>query len=270
MRTTIKTVGSIAVSAGLVLTSACGSSSDTGGTAASQAGIEPTTTTAAVQAVIDPGDGGDYQPVIDPADFVDAIDNPYLPFAIGSRWVYQGDSAEGHERVVVEVTDQRKEVMGVSAVVVRDTVHADGVIVEDTFDWFAQDRDGNVWYLGEDSTAYEDGQPAGTEGSWEAGVDGALPGIAMPADPTVGDAYREEFFTGEAEDMGEIRRTGETFSTPSGDYDDVLVTGEWTPLEPEVVEEKYYAPGVGNIAAVSVAGEPDRLELVRFTPGTAR
>lgn len=270
MRTTSRMAVALALSAGVLLATACSSSSDSDASASSTTAPTAGTTTAAVQAVIDPGDGGDYRPVIDPADFVDAIDNPYLPFAVGSRWVYEGDSAEGHERVVVEVTDQRKEVMGVSAVVVRDTVHADGVIVEDTFDWFAQDREGNVWYLGEDSTAYENGQPAGTEGSWEAGVDGALPGIAMPADPTVGDAYRQEFFTGEAEDMGEIRRTGETFSTPSGDYDDVLVTGEWTPLEPDVVEEKYYAPGVGNIAAVSVAGEPDRLELVSFTPGTAR
>lgn len=267
MRTTARIVGVIAVSAGLVLATACSSSSDTSSSATTDAGVDPRTTSAAVDAVIDPGDGGDYRPEIDPSDFVDAIDNPYQPFAVGSRWVYEGESADGHERVVVEVTDQRKEIMGISAVVVRDTVHADGVIVEDTFDWFAQDREGNVWYLGEDSTAYEDGQPAGTEGSWEAGVDGALPGIAMPAHPAVGDAYRQEFLQGEAEDLAEVRRTGETRTTPSGDYDDVLVTGEWTPLEPEVVEEKYYAPGVGNIAAVSVAGEPDHLELVSFTRG---
>lgn len=269
MRTTTKTIAGIALSTGLVLAGACGSSGDPTGSAGTGAGVDPTSTTtsAAVQAVIDPGDGGDYRPGIDPADFVDTIDNPYLPLTVGSRWVYEGESAEGRERVVVEVTDQRREVMGIPAVVVRDTVHVDGVIVEDTFDWFAQDREGNVWYLGEDSTAYEDGEPAGTEGSWEAGVDGALPGVAMPADPTVGDAYRQEYFRGEAEDLAEVRRTGESLTTPAGEYDDVLVTGEWTPLEPDIVEEKYYAPGVGNVAAVSVAGEPDRLELVAFTPG---
>lgn len=270
MRTTVRIAGSVAMCAGLVLATACSSSGGSSGSATSGTGVDPTSTATsavAAEAVIDPGDGGDYRPEIDPADFVDTIDNPYLPFAVGSRWVYEGESADGHERVVVEVTDQRKEVMGISAVVVRDTVHAGGVIVEDTFDWFAQDREGNVWYLGEDSTAYADGQPAGTEGSWEAGVDGALPGIAMPAHPAVGDAYRQEFLPGEAEDLAEVRRTGETRTTPSGDYDDVLVTGEWTPLEPEVVEEKYYARGVGNIASESIAGETEHLDLVSFTPG---
>lgn len=271
MSTPVRMAAVLVVTTGLLLPAACSSESNDDGTAASTtAGQEPSSEATATTAVpvIDPGDGGDYAPEVDPANFVDAIDNPYLPFAVGSRWVYEGESAEGRERVVVEVTDQTKEIMGITAVVVRDTVHADGVIVEDTFDWFAQDRDGNVWYLGEDSTSYENGQPAGTEGSWEAGVDGALPGIAMPADPAVGDAYRQEFYEGEAEDMADVRRTGEALETPAGQYDDVLVTGEWSPLEPEVVEEKYYAPGVGNIAAISVAGEPDRLELVSFTAGT--
>lgn len=273
MPTTFRMAGVVAMSAGLLLSSACSSSSDSSGPAPNTIAASPTsdagpTTTTTAVPVIDPGDGGDYHPTIDPADFVDTIDNPYLPLAVGSRWAYEGETAHGRERVVVEVTDQHKEVMGVPAVVVRDTVHAGGQVVEDTYDWFAQDRNGNVWYLGEDTTTFENGHATGTEGSWEGGVDGALPGIAMPADPAVGDAYRQEFLAGQAEDMGEIRRTGENRSTPAGDYTEVVVTGEWTPLEPAVVEEKHYAPGVGNVASVSVAGEPDRLDLVSFTPGT--
>ena len=269
MPTTLRMAGVVAVSAGLLLSSACSSSSDTISTAslttAASPGGSPTSTAVPV---IDPGDGGEYHPTIDPADFVDTIDNPYLPLALGSRWVYEGETADGHERVVVAVTDQHKEVMGIPAVVVRDTVHAGGQVVEDTYDWFGQDRDGNVWYLGEDTTTFENGQVTSTDGSWEGGVDGALPGIAMPADPAVGDAYRQEFLAGEAEDMGEIRRVGQDRSTPAGDYTDVVVTGEWTPIEPAIIEEKYYAPGVGNVASVSVAGEPDRLDLVSFSPGT--
>lgn len=215
-------------------------------------------------AVIDPGDGGDYSPAIDPADFVDVVDNPYLPLPAGARWVYEGEG----ERAEIVVTDQRKEILGIDATVVRDTVTDEsGALVEDTFDWFAQDVDGNVWYLGEDSTSYENGEPVNTEGSWEAGVDGAQPGIVMPAEPVVGDAYRQEFLVGEAEDLAEVRRFEPSLDTPSDTYADVLVAGEWTPLEPDVVEEKYYAPGVGLVLEVTVDGGTGRLDLVSFDPG---
>ncbi len=136
--------------------------------------------------VIDPGDGGEYAPVIDPASFVEEINNPYLPLTPGSRWVYLGEEDGESERVEVEVTDARREVMEVSTVVVRDRVFQDGELVEDTSDWFAQDAEGNVWYFGEDSKELEDGEVVSTEGSWEAGVDGALPGVVMLADPAVG------------------------------------------------------------------------------------
>ncbi len=154
--------------------------------------------------VIDPGDGGDHAPTVDAADFVDGVDHPYLPLTPGSSWVYEGVDDGETERVEIEVTDERRTVMGVSATVVRDTVYEDGEMVEDTYDWFAQDLDGNVWYLGEDSSEFEDGELVGTEGSWEAGVDGALPGIVMLASPEIGDAYRQEFYEDEAEDMAEI------------------------------------------------------------------
>ena len=216
--------------------------------------------------VIDPGDGGDYAPVIDPADFVDTIDNPYLPLLPGTRWVYEGTEDGETERIEVEVTDERREVMGISAVVVRDTVHEDGELIEDTYDWFAQDVEGNVWYLGEDSREYEDGEQISTEGSWEAGVDGALPGIVMLADPAVGRAYRQEYYEDEAEDLAEVHRLGVSQTVPAGTYDDVVVIREWNPLEPDVVEDKYHAPGVGVVLELKVQGEDGRAELIEFTP----
>ncbi len=235
---------------------------------------EASATTAAVDtteaapgpAVIDPGDGGDYAPSIDPATFVDQVDNPYLPMAPGTRWVYE--SGDGSERTEVEVLDERKDIMGISATVVRDTVYIDGVIAEDTYDWFAQDAEGTVWYLGEATQDFDEcGQPNDTGGSFEYGVDGALPGIAMPANPEVGFAYRQEFYEGEAEDLGEVIEVGVTRSTGLGDYDDVVVTRDWNPLEPAVIEEKSYAPDVGMILEEHVRGGDETTELVEFTPG---
>jgi hypothetical protein len=220
---------------------------------------------ASTDAVIDPGDGGDYAPDIDPADFVEVIDNPYLPLLVGSRWVYEGEEDGETERIEVEVTADRREVMGISAVVVRDTVYEDDELIEDTSDWFAQDVEGNVWYLGEESVEYEDGEEVSTEGSWEAGVDGALPGIVMLAEPTVGEAYRQEFYEGEAEDLGEVFDTGVSQTVPAGEFDDIVVIREWNPLEPDVVEDKYHAPGVGVVLEVKVVGGDGRAELVEFT-----
>jgi hypothetical protein len=217
--------------------------------------------------VIDPGDGGNYQPDVDPADFVDVIDNPYLPYAPGSSWTYEGTDDGETEHIEVVVTEERREVMGISAVVVRDTVTMEGELVEDTYDWFAQDRDGNVWYLGEETAEYEDGEVVSTEGSWEAGVDGALPGIVMPAQPAVGDAYRQEFYAGEAEDLAEVARLGASETVPFGDLDDLVVIKEWNPLEPEVVEEKYFARGIGLVLEVKTAGGEGRVELLEHTPG---
>jgi len=218
--------------------------------------------------VIDPGDGGHYDPDIDPADFVKVIDNPYLPYRRGARWVYEGESDGELEHVEVTVTDGERTVMGVAVTVVRDTVSdADGQLIEDTFDWFAQDRDGNVWYFGELSKEYEDGELVGTEGSWEAGVDGALPGIVMPADPTVGFAYRQEYDEGEAEDMGEVVRVGVRKSVAAGSYEDAVVTRDWNPLEPDVVEEKYYAPRVGLLFETTTAGGEGSTELIEHTGG---
>ena len=154
--------------------------------------------------------------------------------------------------------------MGISATVVRDTVEEDGEVVEDTYDWFAQDDEGNVWYLGEDSKEYEDGEVVSTEGSWEAGVDGALPGIVMLAEPAVGDAYRQEYLEGEAEDLGEVHELGARETVPAGTFGDLVVIREWNPLEPDVVEDKYHAPGIGVVLEVTVEGGDERVELVEF------
>jgi hypothetical protein len=152
--------------------------------------------------------------------------------------------------------------MGIEAVVVVDQVFEDGELVEDTEDWFAQDAEGNVWYLGEETAEYEDGEVVSTEGAWEAGVDGALPGIVMHADPQPGQAYRQEYDEGEAEDMAEVVRLDGTVSVPFGEFTDVVVIKEWTPLEPDVVEEKYYATGIGPVLEVTVVGGSERNELV--------
>jgi hypothetical protein len=215
--------------------------------------------------IIDPGDGR-YAPVVDPAQFVDRIDNPYLPLLPGTRWVYEGGSGRRKERTVVTVLDDRRLVMGIRAVVVRDVVSLRDQLIEDTYDWFAQDRAGNVWYLGEKVKNYRNGKLVDSRGSWEAGVDGALPGIVMPASPRVGDAYRQEYYPGEAEDMFEIIHVGRRAVVPAGNFSDVLVTKDWNPLEPKVIEQKSYARGVGMISERKVAGDTGRAELVRHRP----
>jgi hypothetical protein len=166
------------------------------------------------------------------------------------------------------VTDEQRTVMGVDVTVVRDTVTLDGRLIEDTRDWYAQDRAGTVWYFGEDTEEHDEDGSVSTAGSWEAGVDGALPGIAMYADPRVGQAYRQEFYEGEAEDLAEVVRTGEATEVPAGGFEDLVVILEWNPLEPDVTEEKYYATGVGPVLEQTVMGGEQVVELLEHT--TAR
>ncbi len=217
-------------------------------------------------AVIDPGDGGHYAPHIDPADFVATVDNPYLPLRPGAAWDYHGPTGKHIEDNHVEVTNQRRTIMGIPAVVVRDTVSVKGKVTEDTYDWYAQDRSGNVWYLGEDTKEYGAGGKVDTGGSWEAGKGGALPGIVMPAHPAVGRAYRQEYLAGEAEDLAQITKLGATRTTPAGTYKNVVVTKEWSPLEPHLIEAKYYAPGVGMIQEEAVSGPTETSSLTRYQP----
>ena len=204
---------------------------------------------------------------LDPADFSTRIDNPYWPMAPGSRWVYRETDAEGTEqRVVVTVTNRTKTVAaGITARVVRDVVTEDGQPVEVTDDWYAQDECGNVWYLGEDTTEYEDGKPVSKAGSWEAGVDGAEAGVIVPAKPRVGLRYRQEYYAGEAEDAAEVLGIDEQAEVQFGHFTDVLLTKDFTPLQPKVLEYKLYARAVGPVLVLGVSGGSDREELVRFT-----
>jgi hypothetical protein len=205
---------------------------------------------------------------LDPADFTKEIDNPYWPMAPGSRWVYRETDAEGTvQRVEVTVTDRQKTIAGIDALVVHDQVTEQGELVEDTFDWYAQDSDGNVWYLGEDTTEYENGKPKTKEGSWEHGVDGAYAGIIVPAAPAAGLAYREEYYKGHAEDEAEVLSVRATAEVPFGAFEGLMQTRNTTPLEPNLVEEKFYARGIGVVLALTVSGGSDREELVSFTSG---
>jgi hypothetical protein len=155
----------------------------------------------------------------------------------------------------------------VPATVVRDQVFLNGELEEDTFDWFAQDRHGNVWYFGEKTAEYANGKVASTAGSWEGGVDGALPGIIMLADPQVGDVYRQEFYKGQAEDVGEVTGVGGSITVPLGTFTDILVTEEWTPLEPNVRERKTYVPGIGVVETRVIKGGRGVTKIVAFKPG---
>jgi hypothetical protein len=206
--------------------------------------------------------------VLDPADFVATIDHPYWPMTPGSRWVYSETDAEGSvQQVEVTVTDETKTILGITVTVVRDIVTEDGEVIEDTFDWYAQDTNGNLWYLGEDTKEYEGGNVVSTAGSWEAGRDGAQPGIILPGQPQVGLAYRQEYLAGEAEDAAQILSLTEHADVPYGSFDELLMTEETTPLEPGLRERKYYARGIGLVFAQVVAGDTSREELVTYVPG---
>jgi hypothetical protein len=203
-------------------------------------------------------------PSADPADFTTTVDNPYYPLRPGTVWTYTSTGDEGAQKDLVTVTDQTKVVQGVTTVVVHDVVRdAGGTMVEDTYDWYAQDKAGNVWYFGEDTTAYEKGK-ADKEGSWEAGKDGAHAGIAMLAQPDIGDGYAQEYRKGVAEDHGTIESLTEKRTEPFGSYDALLQTKDTTPLEPKLVESKYYAKGIGVVHEETVAGGKESVELVDF------
>ena len=192
------------------------------------------------------------------------IDNPYWPMRPGTRWVYR----EGTQRVVVRVTHRTKLVAaGIRGRVVRDTVTDGGTLVEDTSDWYAQDAKGNVWYLGEDTTEYDNGKPVSKGGSWEAGVDGARAGVVMLAHPRVGRRYREEHYPGHAEDGAKVLSRGEQVEVPYGHFRHVLMTKNFNPLEPNVLEYKFYARGIGPVLEIGVSGDRDMAELVRYRSG---
>ncbi len=211
---------------------------------------------------------------LDPDEFSAEVTNPWFPLEPGTRWTYREITEDGDEvRVVVTATAATHQVAnGVTARVVRDTVTSSGDIVEDTFDWYAQDADGTVWYLGEDTAEFENGNVSTREGSFEAGVDGAQAGVIMPGDPEVGVTYRQEYYEGEAEDQGEVLALGQQASVPAGDFDRLLQTADTTPLEPDVLEHKYYADGVGLVLTIdkeSGASE-ELMSTIQIPPSAAR
>ena len=202
---------------------------------------------------------------LDPADFTVDITNRYWPMRPGDQWISSETDGKGDAlQVEVTVEDATYTVAaGIEARVVHDVVSRDGAVVEDTLDWYAQDADGNLWYLGEQTAEYENGQVASTEGSWEAGVDGAQPGIAVPADPRPGLTYRQEYLAGEAEDQGTVLSTTEQVGVPTGIYTGALLTRDTTALEPDLVELKFYVPGIGPVLTLESSGGSGREELIR-------
>lgn len=191
-----------------------------------------------------------YNPVINPADFVTVIDNPFFPLKPGTTNIYEGKTEKGNEHDEFHVTSDTKVILGVTCVVVRDTVTVDGNLDEDTRDWYAQDKNGNVWYFGENALEYQGSLIVGFGGSWIAGENGAKPGIAMEAHPKVGDLYRQEFALSVAEDMGEVLSLSESTTVQAGSFSNCLMTKDFSPVEPDAIEHKLYATGIGNVQII--------------------
>jgi hypothetical protein len=202
-----------------------------------------------------------------PAEFARRIDNPYLPLRPGTTFRYRGTSDGEAAQVTFEVTRTTKMILGVRAVVVLDRSSVGGKPEERTFDWYAQDKRGNVWYLGEDSFDFKQGKWIRNDGSWQAGVDGAKAGVVMEAHPRVGDTYRQEYYRRHAEDVARVLSTRETVSVRYGKFARVLETRDWSLLEPGVVEHKYFARGVGEVKSVMVKGGSEVMALASVTRG---
>jgi hypothetical protein len=204
------------------------------------------------------------QPVaLDPANFTADITHPYWPMRAGTRWTYREvDDGRTLTTTVIATGTTRKLANGITARVVRDTLSGDGAVIEDTLDLYAQDRAGNLWYFGENTAEFEDGKVTSRAGSFEAGVDGALPGVILPAAPTAGTRYRQEYYRGHAEDNGEILSSGEIVQVPHGLFRNAVLTKDTNPLEPDTLEYKLYARGVGPVLTLDVAGASGREELV--------
>jgi len=189
-----------------------------------------------------------YNPVINPRDFVSRVSNRYFRLRPGAIFTYEKRTSKGTERTEIEVTGQTKRVLGVLTTVVRHRGWLNGQLREDARDWYAQDRRGNVWYFGEEVDNYENGRLKDHSGSWEAGVNGAKPGIVMLNEPIVGLTYRQEYYKGEAEDMGTVIALNRTVSTAAGTFRGCLQTRDWSLIDKTVNEYKYYCPQVGFLA----------------------
>ncbi|MGH6816741.1 MAG: hypothetical protein ACREC6_13670 [Hyphomicrobiaceae bacterium] len=204
----------------------------------------------------------DYNPKIDPADFTTNITNPYFSLPVGKKIVFESRKGNGVEKTEIQITGEKRQVMGIETLVYWDRVWLNDNLIEDTRDYLAQDKDGNVWYFGEDVKNYVGGKLSNRAGSWLAGADGAKPGIWFKANPRVGDKYRQEYYRGKAEDMAEVVAVGETVTIKRGTYKNCVKTYDWTPLEPNAKEHKYYCPEVGGLALIVDLQSGARTELV--------
>jgi hypothetical protein len=259
-----------ALAAGVAFASGCGSSGGGGSsstTAASTTGTSTSAPAAPSASDLAPVHGS-YSPSIDPASFVDVIDNRYFPLKPGTAFHYKGVAEDGKTPQTDDevVTHQTKQIMGVSCTVIRDTVYQRGKLVERTFDWYAQDKYGNVWYMGELAREADHGKLVRASDSWQGGVAGAQPGIIMPGAPHPGDEYRQEYYPGHALDQARVLGSGGSLKVPSGSYGSTLLTEETAPkLDPGVRERKYYVAGVGDIKEQTVSGNQEQIQLVSVT-----
>jgi hypothetical protein len=208
---------------------------------------------------------GRYAPSVDPADFVERVDNPLWPLKPGTAFHYVGMRGSTPQRDDELVTRRTKRILGIRSVVVRDTVSEHGLPIERTLDFYAQDKAGNVWYLGEDSFERQHGRFVKASDSWRSGVGGAKPGIIMPADPRPGDRYRQEYYPpGDALDEAHVLGERGPVKVPYGRFEQALVTSEFSPLEPQT-EQKYYVAGVGEVLERVVKGHHEEFRLVSVT-----
>jgi hypothetical protein len=203
---------------------------------------------------------------VDPANFTNPKANPYFPIKPGMHWVLRGGDNSGRQVEHMRVTHKTKTIQGVKVRVIRDVLRrADGSVAEATFDYYVDDNAGNVWYFGEDTATYKrNGQVDSRDGTWRAGRHGARPGIIMKANPKVGDAYRQEFQRGVAEDQAWTVQTTAVRTVPAGTFRHVVRSFEWSRLEKANVSVKFYAAGVGEISEADVAGGTEKFVLVSY------
>jgi len=222
------------------------------------------TYTAALAGGSDSSTGPAYDPDI-PTEWAAAVTNEWFPLTPGATYGFEANTSDGFEEITVEVLAATKVIMGVTATIVHDQVFLDGELIEDTFDWYAQDAAGNVWYLGEDTQEFENGIPGSTEGSWEWGVDGALPGIVMWADPSayLGESYRQEYLKGVAEDWGKVVALDQNVDVPYGSFTGCVETEDWNDLDAGPHEHKFFCSGLG--VTLEVEGGGARVELINVT-----
>lgn len=203
-----------------------------------------------------------YKPDVRSEKFTNStnITNPYHPVAAGKKYIYEGQTTDGLERIEEQRLNTTKTILGITCIIVNFKAYLDGKLIEEAYDWYAQDNEGNVWYFGEAVDNYNtDGTLKDHGGSWEAGKDGAQPGIIMLASPQAGIAYREEYYFNHAEDRAQVLETGITVTTQFGTFNNCIKTKNWTELEPDLIEHKVYAPGVGLIKEINLTDNTEIL-----------